>query len=212
MPDIRNMIQRGKTFGGRTLQRALLYAGRTPLGGAGVVVESRGAEAVIRTETGAPLSKPPRLIDAILGTSYLIGANKWMYEWLEAIESFGTWVPKPNGKSHNDASREFARNYAEIKNTGFFGLYGIELFQVLIEINVQPIPGGQPVLLRETAREDGQFGYWFEALNPITVECIEAPAARGLAALDRLEPGLAPTSPGRAQGGPEPVDRRPGAG
>jgi hypothetical protein len=137
------------------------------------MTESRGGEAVMRATPKRRNPAVSRLVDAEIDSWAPAGANKWTYEWTEVIIASGTaWSPKPNGKSSGDVNREPARNYAEFLNTAAQALYGVDLNQPLITITVGPIPVGQIILLREVKRvDDGRLFYFFEALNPTTVEC-----------------------------------------
>lgn len=169
---VRDVINKSIPLTGSKLLQALELAALPPLAGAGLLSESRGAETVMRA-TPTRRIVATRLVNGILGAATLIGPNRWEYAWNEVgIKLNFAWLALINGKTDTDVNREKCRNYAEDQNSAATALYGVELLQELITITVRPIPAGTPVLLREIMRSgDGQFLYFFEALNPTDVEC-----------------------------------------
>jgi hypothetical protein len=171
---VKDLINRGRPFTGSSLQRAIEIAGQPPLGGPGVIIESTGSQSLQRSADGAQIRGGKDIV-AILRTAVnTIVPTIWNYPYDEAeITSGLSFTVKANGKSSDDTNRPQARNLAEYLNTSAFALYGILLRQTEITITVRPIPPGQPVVLREVKTTDGQITTWFEALNPIDVECAE---------------------------------------
>lgn len=167
---IRDIINRRKPFTGRKLLEALELAGRPPAGGSGVEVRSRGSDAVLRA-TGSPII-PKRAVPIIAGSATSFAANRWQYSWVEgALDGSNAWAPKPGGRSSTDPGRLPARNLAEVLNTAGAVLYGIQLTQPDITVQIFPIPPGAVLFADEQRLPSGDLAYWFYAVNRIDVEC-----------------------------------------
>jgi hypothetical protein len=167
---IRDLINRQTRLTGKKLLDALELAGRPPAGGAGVEVQARGAESVIRS-TGAQII-PRRALTLILGSATTFASWRWEYHWTEgSLNGSNEWVTKSGGKSSADPGRRRARNYAEVLNTLPTVLYGIQLSQPDITVEIFAIPPGAVVPALEVLLPGGDFAYWFLAVNRIDVEC-----------------------------------------